>query len=185
MIVLVSGSKRARECAETIERKTHQQTRVAATLSEAARCLEQVDCQAVVIDDSWQQVDGDIDGLVFSQGRTALPIYVNLSLHAAERVADEVSCGLQRLSREQAASMRVATSELRNELRGEVTAILLNAELALREPALSAGASEKLHAIHEMAERMRNKLDGPTNVPESRKSKPRLVRREMMAHSSN
>lgn len=185
MIVLVSGSMRARDCAEAIERNTHQTTKTASSLAEAGRYLDEQTCQAIVIDESWQQVDGDIDSLVFSRGGTAMPIYVNLSLHATERVAREVSCGLQRLSRERVTAMRAAANELRNDLRGEVTAILLNTELAMREPSLAASASEKLRLVYETAERMRTKLDGLSEGSETRKSKPRVGRREILAHSNN
>jgi len=175
---------RAQECADAIERETHQQAHVASSLSEATKCLGQAECQAIVIDESWQQVEGDVDRLVYDQEGTALPIYVNLSLHAAERVAHEVSCGLQRLDREQAASMRVATSNLRSELRGEVTAILLNTDLALREPSLTPNASEKLRAVQETAEKMCSKLDGVPIVPEPRNAKVQPVRRKV-AHGRN
>ena len=89
-----------------------------------------------------------------------MPIYVNLALHRAERVAAEVSVGLQRLARERATSMRAAGSELRNQVGGEITAILLNAEMALREKSLPPGVIEKLGVVQEMAQRMRQRLGG-------------------------
>jgi hypothetical protein len=48
--------------------------------------------------------------------------------------------------------------DLRNQLRGEVTGILLTSELALRDPALSAGIAAKLHLVQTMAEKMRVRL---------------------------
>ncbi|HZD32953.1 MAG TPA: hypothetical protein VE779_14985, partial [Candidatus Angelobacter sp.] len=96
---------------------------------------------------------------------SALPIYVNLSLRGPEKVAVEVNCGLQRLVRERLLSMRAAARELNNHLRGEVTAILLNAELALREQGLAPMVAEKLHAIHDQAEKMRSTLEDGAMKP--------------------
>lgn len=56
--------------------------------------------------------------------------------------------------------MRAAENLLRNELRGEVTAILLNSELALREGQLPTNAVAKMKEVHDLAERMRVRLDG-------------------------
>lgn len=175
MIILVTGSSRSEECAAAIERKTHQKTTIAASLAMAIECLQEQEVEALVIDDSFQQVESRIDSLVATYAGTALPIYVNLSLHGANRVAHEVSCGLQRLAHERLLGMRAAANELRNELRGEVTAILLNAGLALRERPLTPVASEKLRVVCEMAERMRQRLEEPAVDNGKTPLRPRLV----------
>jgi len=104
-----------------------------------------------------------------------LPMYVNLALHGAERVATEVVCGLQRLVRERTAAMNAVVNELRSELRGEVTAILLNTELAMRDKSLAQSTAEKLGVVHQIAEKMRRKLDGQPPVATAVAMKPRLV----------
>ena len=173
MIILVTRSSRSKECASAIERKTHQNTKVVSSLPRVIECLQHQDIDALVIDESFQQVESGIDAAVAAHAGTAMPIYVNLSLHGADRVAVEVSCGLQRLVQERLSSMRTVAGDLSNQLRGEVTAILLNTEMAMREQSLSAGASDKLRAVHEMAERMRQKLEAtPPGT-----GKARLVRK--------
>lgn len=177
MIVLLTCSSRAQECAEAIEARTHQQTVIANSLASAAECVKRPDAEALVVDASFQQVENGIDTLLTKTAVIAVPIYVNLSLHGAERVAVEVSCGLQRISQERAFCMRAATSEVRHQLRGEVTAILLNSELALRDRELPSGAAEKLKVVCEMAERIRHRLDGSLSEPKAAPLKPRLVER--------
>lgn len=177
MIILVTGSSRAQECAAAIERKTHQKAVVVSSLPRVIECLQQQDAEAVVIDESFQQVESGIDTVVATHSGTAVPIYVNLSLHGADRVAVEVSCGLQRLVQERLMSMRAAAGEFRNQLRGEVTSILLSTELAMQDRSLSPGVSDKLRAVHEMAERMRQKLEGTTPNPAKTTLRPRLVTR--------
>jgi signal transduction histidine kinase len=183
VIVLVSGSSRAEECAAAIETKTHQHALIVTSLAMAADCLKRQEAEAVVIDESLQQRDGGIDTLMAKVAMNAVPIYVNLSLHGAERVAIEVVCALQRLTREKSSCMRAAAGELRHRLRGEVTAILLNAELALREPALATGTAQKLKVIREMAEKMRNSLEEPPEAAPATRAKLRLVERETAARS--
>ena len=160
MILLVTSSARAQQCAEAIEEKSHQKTAVASTVAKAITSLERHEFEALVVDESLLQMDCSAEPALFAHAGTAVPIYVNLALHRAERVAAEVSVGLQRLARERATSMRAAGSELRNQVGGEITAILLNAEMALREKSLPPGVIEKLGVVQEMAQRMRQRLGG-------------------------
>src|SRR3974390_1536557 len=102
MIVLLTASSRARECAEAIEARTHQHTVIANTLAGAAECVKRQEAEALVVDESFQQIENGIDSLLAKTAVIAVPLHVNLSLHGAERVAVEVSCGLQRLSQERA-----------------------------------------------------------------------------------
>jgi signal transduction histidine kinase len=177
VILLMTGSSRAQECVTALE----QQTVVANSVAKAAEVLQLDEFNVIVIDESWQQLDGGAENMVYSHAGIAVPIYVNLALHGTERVAEEVNCGLQRQVRERAAAMRAATSELSNHVRGEVTAILLNAELALREKALSASTAEKLTTIYEMADSMRRKLE--CHQAEAAKFTPKMkaVRRQAVA----
>jgi len=183
MILLVTGSSRAAECVAAIEQKTRQQTVIAPSPAKAVDFLQAHDCDAVVVDESFQQVENGIDSIVTAHAGTAVPIYVNLSLHGADRIAVEVSSGLQRLTRERLASMRAAGSELRNELRGEVTSILLNSELAMRERSLPDSVVEKLRAVHDGAEQMRRKLEGEAAVAAVGPLKPRLVAKHPAAQT--
>ena len=160
MILLVTNSARMQECAEAIERKTHQKITIASTVSRAITSLENQEFEALVIDEAMTHMDSSVESTLLAHAGIAVPIYANLALHAAERVAAEVSLGLQRLARERAASMRVASSELRNQLGSDVTAILLNAELGLQEKSAPTGVSEKLGTVQAIAQRMRQKLDG-------------------------
>lgn len=175
MILLVTASSRAKECAEAIEEKTHQKTLTARSSAKAIECLQLQEFDVLVFDESLQQAGASTENLVVTHGGSGVPIYVNLALHGSRRVATEVVCGLRRLVRERAAAMRTAASELRNELRGEVTAILLNAGLALHEELLPPAAAQKLGVIHELAEKMRRKLEDRPAEPVAASLKPRLV----------
>ena len=169
MILLVTASSRAAVCATAIEQKTHQTVQIAGSVNQTIELLQAHEYDVLVLDESFQQLEAGAESLVATHAGMAVPIYVNLSLHGAERVALEVKRGLQRLIAEKLAAMRAAENLLRNDLRGELTAILLNSELALRESPLSPGAADKLRVMHELAERMRQKLE---TAPASATSAP-------------
>ena|ERR1035438_7428087 len=160
MVILVTTSPRARECAAAIEQTTHQKTQVATSLARAVECLQTHDYDALVIDESFNHAEIGGVNLLLNHAGLAMPIYVNLALHGTERVTREVHNGILRFVREKLTAMRTAENVLRNLLRGEVTAVLLNSELALREPSLSDNVGERVHVIHDLAERMRLKLEG-------------------------
>lgn len=165
MIIFVSASSRAKECAVAIEQKTRQETQVANSLAKAIELLQAQEYDVIVVDESFQQVEASTESLVAHHAGAAMPVYVNLSLHGTDRVAIQVNLAIQRLVAEKLASMRAAENLLRNELRGEVTAILLNSELALREGQLPTNAAAKMKEVHDLAERMRVRLDGQTTAP--------------------
>jgi hypothetical protein len=157
------------ECAEAIERKCHQKIATASSLAKTIASLERHEFEALVIDESILQMDNGAEPAIFARAGTAMPIYVNLALHGAERVAGEVLLGLQRLTRERATSLRAVSNELRNQLGSDVTAILLNAELGLQDKSLAPDISGKLGTVQAIAQRIRQKLDGkPVEGPSSK-----------------
>jgi hypothetical protein len=173
MIILVSTSSRAKECAAAIEKRSQQETQIAASHAKAIELLQVHEYDIIVVDESFQQVETGAESLVASHAGNAIPVYVNLALHGTDRVALEVNRALQRLVSERVASMHVAEGLLRNELRGQVTAILLNSELAMREERLPTSAAAKIKEVYNLAEQMRDRLDG--SVASSRSAPKTLL----------
>ena len=161
MIILVTNSSRARECAAAIEQTTHQKTQVAASVAKAVKLLQTHDYDLLLVDESFHQSETRGVHLLLNHAGVAMPIYVNLGLHSTERVAREVQTGLLRVVGEKVAAMRSVVNMLRSELRGEVTGILLNSDLVMREPSLSEDVATRIRAMHELAEKMRSKLENP------------------------
>ena len=71
----------------------------------------------------------------------------------------EVQVALRRADKEKVVALRAAGQVLRNQLRGEVTGILLNSELALRLKSLSPDIAEKIESVRQLAEKMRSQLE--------------------------
>ncbi len=60
--------------------------------------------------------------------------------------------------KEKQTALRTVERDLRNQLRSEVTGILLTSELALRHPAIPADVAAKLQLVQDMAHKMRLRL---------------------------
>lgn len=159
MVLLVTSSSRAMECVSALEQSTRQKVRLAHSVARAIAMLQSSEYAGLVIDESLVEVDDSALEMLLHNAGIAMPIYVNLGLHCMERIVRQVHAGLMRKHAEHLSARRAAETLLRGQLRGEVTGILLASELALREAALSPQLAEKIHSVHELAEKMRHRLE--------------------------
>jgi CheY-like chemotaxis protein len=155
MILLVTASSRAPEYAAALEQGTGQKTEVAGSGPQAVTRLRNAEYEALAIDQSLLETDFRALDTLLNHSGTAMPIYVNLSLHGSERVVREAQVALRRGEKEKRVALRTVERDLRNQLRGEVTGILLTSELALRHPAIPAEVAAKLQLVQDMAQKMR------------------------------
>jgi hypothetical protein len=65
---------------------------------------------------------------------------------------------MARRDREQAVARRSVATEIENELKSSLTGLLLQSELAMREPAVPASLEPKLKHVVEMAGAIRERL---------------------------
>jgi len=158
MILLVTTSARATEYAAALERGTGHKTQVAGSVPQGVGKMQAAEFAVVAMDQSLLEADLRALDTLLNHCGTAMPVYVNLALHGCDRVVREVQVALRRGASEQAAAERLAGQVLRNELRNEVTGILLSSELALRQHGLAADTAEKLKSVRELAEKMRSRL---------------------------
>jgi hypothetical protein len=129
------------------------------TLGEARAVLRKREYAAVVIDQDVVRVDRIGEAALLHGCDVAIPVYVNLAISGAERVLAEVRGALRRRQAERLAAMRIASSELRDELKGAVTGILLSSELAMSVPELPRSAQVKIKFVHDLAQGMRRQLE--------------------------
>ena len=159
MILLVTTSSRGREYAAALESGTGHTTHVAGPVPQALAKLQAGDYELLVIDQSVVETDLRALDTLLNRCGTAMPVYVNLALHSSERVVRELQVALRRAQEEKRVAEREAGRILRNELRSEVTGILLNSELALQQHGLAPELAEKLNSVRELAEKMRSRLE--------------------------
>ena len=157
MILLISPSERGAKCVAMLKGLIKEPVQLAITFKQALGLLRAHSYSVVVVDECLLDLNpGDGDLLVRRLGE-AMPVYVNLAVSASARVAQQVRAALRRRSAEHSAAVEVAEKSLRNELRNDLTALLLSSEMALTEP-LSAASAERLKSVRDLAARMKSRL---------------------------
>jgi len=159
MILLVTTSSRGRDYAAAVESGTGQTTRLAGSVPQALAGLQAGDYELLAIDQSLLDTDFRALDTLLNRCGTAMPVYVNLALHSSDRIVRELQVALRRTQEEKLLAERVAGRILRNELRSEITGILLNSELALQQRGLAPEIADKLSSVRELAEKMRSRLE--------------------------
>lgn len=159
MILLVTTSSRAKDCAAALEQGTGHKTQVASSVPQAVTKMQAAEYDGLAIDQSLLESDFRALDTLLNRCGIAVPLYVNLALHSNERVVREVQVALRRAEKEKLMATRTAEQMLRNQLRSQVTGILLNSELALRQKSIPPDVAEKVRSVRELAEAMRSQLE--------------------------
>ena len=159
MILLVTASNRRLECGRNLEHVTGEAVEVCDAVRKATALLRNNEYSAVVLDDPMAETEGDaLEDLLNNLG-LAVPLYVNLAVSNAERIARDLRLALRRNRESRLIAIRAAESQLRSEIRDAVTGILLSAELAMRVPEVPADAVEKLASVCQLASSVRARLE--------------------------
>jgi signal transduction histidine kinase len=161
MILLVTASSRAKECAAALETSARQNVDLAHSVPRALAKLQRTEYDTLVIDESLVEIDDSAVNALLNHAGMAMPIYINLGLHRTERLVSEVIAGLARKHAERIGAKRSAITELQSQLRGDLTGILLASELALRESALPPRVADRINSVHRLAEQIRTRLEVP------------------------
>lgn len=159
MILLVTPSDRANQCAAALEEDTRERVAVAENLRQAATLLRAESYLAVVFDQHILESEPDEIESAMQHLGTAIPVQVNLAISGLDRLVREVRAALERRKREEAAARKAAAGALHSELNGTVTALLLQCELALQAPNLPPTAAEKLRSAHDLVQKLRAQLE--------------------------
>lgn len=169
MILLVTPSERASECAAALLAATGEQVTVAESMARATTLLR-AECYVVVVLDQYLlETEPDEAGNTLEHVDTAIPVQVNLAICGMERLVREVRAAVQRRRREEVRARQAAVGKLQNELNGTVTALLLSSELALETPGLPGAAAEKIESVHDLVKKLRRQLESaaPTGEVET------------------
>jgi hypothetical protein len=161
MILLITPSAKVQECTEALQEATAEKLQVAPSLHQAAGQLRAQEYSAVVIDQSLIEAEPEESEMVLQHIGSAIPVYINFGISGLDRVSRELRAALQRRKREMVAARRAAEADLRNELKGTVTALLLSCELAMQSATQAhdpQAAEAKIRKVYELGLEVRSKL---------------------------
>ena len=159
MVLLITTSPRAGECAAAIEKATGESARAAPGFRRALHLLRQQEFDAIVVDQCLPDDEAEGGELLPALCGAAVLIFINLAISGVERVVRDVRAGLHRRDQEQRQAMQAAERILSSEIKDALTGILLSSQLALSEPALPPAAQAKLRSVCELAEQVRSRLE--------------------------
>ncbi len=158
MMLLIWSSEKAKGFARAIEEKIQEEVSVAATLAKGCEHLRSCEYSVVLVDQWISEAEPIKTDLLFDCIGTAVPVFVNFAISNQERILRELRAALSRRGRERILVQSSAKLALRDELKGEITALLLSCGVALREPGLSEPATARLRHIEEVANLINNRL---------------------------
>ena len=157
MILLITASEQGSEVAKAIQNSSGETTQVAIDIRGAIVHLRRLEFSAVIIDESLMELADAKLELLLKRVEPAMPVFINLGISRADRAVREVLTALRRAGQERAAALNLAQSELRGQLRSELTAILLTGEQLLSAE-LPGPLQGKVRSVLEVAQRMRVRL---------------------------
>jgi hypothetical protein len=158
MILIIWNSAKAKECARAIEDALQETVEIVSTLHDSLQCVHSREYSAVVVDQWLTEAEPEPTSLLFDQLGMAVPVFVNFGISGVERILREVRAALSRRGLETVLARHSARQALREELRDDVTALLLSCGVALGESGLSDSAKARFQQIEELAKNMKSKL---------------------------
>ena|ERR1700688_1071596 len=158
MILMIWNSDRAKECARSIEDAMQEAVQVAFSLHQGMERLRSGEYSAVVIDQWITEAEPEPTNVVFDHLGMAVPVFVNFGISGEDRILRELRAALTRRRLETVLARHSARQALRDELKDDVTVLLLSCGLALKEAELSDSVRPRLQKIEELAKHIREKL---------------------------
>ena len=150
------------EGAENFARVLGQQVGARVVVADGRRAalaaLRAAEYGVVVVEEAMVEDNPVWSEQVWLQAGLAMPVTVNFALSGAARVTREVKAALTRRDAEHVLARRAVAVEMENDLKSSVTGLLLESQLALREPKIAAPLETKLRHMVAMATDLRQRL---------------------------
>jgi hypothetical protein len=157
-VLMIATMIGAEQCGHELARELNLTVSLATSRRAALAAVRRDEYSVIVVEQSLIESDATWADLLWQNAGFALPVQLNLVSAGPARVIREVRAVLQRREREMEIARRVATTALQNELKSSVTGLLLQSELALREPTVPAALEPKLRHLVELASAIKAQL---------------------------
>jgi len=154
MILLMMQSLRSEECRQELERRSGQPVTLCNSVRDAIQQARNGAFEALVLDQNLIDSNpGHADTMSRYSG-TAVTVLINPGIWGIDRICREIEFALERARREKVLAEEAVRNELKEQLSGAVTGILLSSELALAVGSLPPMVEEKLKSVRELALQM-------------------------------
>jgi len=157
-VLLIAMVEGIASCMRRMEEELQVKVEAARSRREGLDALRCADYGVVVIEESLVEGDPAWADEVWELAGSAVPLQFNFAISGCGRLCREVRAAIARRDREQAIARRSVATEIENELKSSLTGLLLQSELAMREPAVPASLEPKLKHVVEMAGAIRDRL---------------------------
>jgi signal transduction histidine kinase len=157
MILLISSNPEVKKCAPVLSRELGERVECVENLRTAASRLREHPYEVVVLDQVFAETQASAVEGVLAHAAPAVPLFFNPAVNGTRRLALEARSALKRGEYERRMALETALASVRNDLRTEVTGILLSSHLALSGDPPEALAAN-LKSIRILAERLSKKL---------------------------
>jgi hypothetical protein len=159
MILLVTASARADECAAALHVAAREGIVVAESLPHATSLLRSECFQTVVLDQRLLENAPLEAQTTLDHLGNSIVVQVNLGIWGMERLVREVRAAVQRRKCEEMTARQAAIDELHGELNSTLTALLLSVELALDVPGIPPAATKRLDVVHQLVKKLHAELE--------------------------
>jgi hypothetical protein len=157
-VLLIARLDGLENCARALEQHTGGTVEVATGPDDGLSALRRRDFAVVVVEESLAEGDPAWADQVWSQLGFAVPLQVNFAISGCARLSREIKAAMARREGEHSVARRAVAMELEDELKSTLTGLLLQSELALREPAVPPSLEPKLRHMVELAGALRERL---------------------------
>ena len=154
MILLMMQSPRSEECRDQLEQRNGQPVVLCASAREAIQILRNREFEVLVLDQNVLDLSPGQAELMARYSGTAVTVLINPGISGIDRIYREIEFALERARRQKQMTEQAVRSELKEQLSGAVTGILLSSELALTAESLPPLVEEKLRSVRELALQM-------------------------------
>jgi hypothetical protein len=157
-VLMITAMPGAENCAAMLTRQLGRDITLSANRRMGLAALRRSEFSVLIVDSALMADDPAGADLLWQHAGLAVPVEINFGISGCARVVREVKAALARRAQESSLARRAAALSIESELKSTVTGLLLQSELALKEPSLSPQLESKLKHLVELAGDLRHRL---------------------------
>jgi len=157
-ILIISTMQGMEQCAASISQETKTEIQVATTRRAGLAALRRAEFSVVVVEEGLAEGDPEWADQVWNNASMAMPLQLNFGISGCARLSREIRAALARRIADKNLARKAAAFDIANELKSPITGLLLESELALRDPGVTPALAPKLRHLVELAGAIRERL---------------------------